>query len=124
VKSCPRCPSENEPDSAYCDRCGADLAESPVPVGRPRYEALQRVANGLLFLSRLSAVAGALLAAGVAVHFGRRSLLVAVFFAGAAGLSGYLALVLLRAASDFLRLSMDVESHLRDLSGGRPAGRR
>lgn len=115
MKTCPHCTAENDLSFHFCDRCGESFLERPARVLWPRYEALERVSNGVRFLSRLAGLAGALGAVGVLVHFWPQSFLVAVFFAGAAALAGYLALVLLRALAEFVRLLLDVEDHLRTL---------
>ncbi|HRY29355.1 MAG TPA: hypothetical protein P5079_04875 [Elusimicrobiota bacterium] len=118
MKVCPQCSAENEPDHNFCERCGDSFLERWEPFQRPRYEALARFSNGARYLARLSAGAGGLCALGVLAYYWNKSLLVAVFFAGAAALAGYLLLVAFQAVAEFIRLFVDIEDHLRSSRDG------
>jgi hypothetical protein len=117
VKTCPHCSADNEPQFHFCDRCGESFLERRSPAVWPRYEALERVSNGVRFLSRLAGLAGLSGAIGALFYFWPQSFLVAVFFAGGVALAGYFALVVFRSMAELIRLILDVEDHLRVLRG-------
>ncbi|HOW29018.1 MAG TPA: hypothetical protein PK876_11025 [Elusimicrobiota bacterium] len=118
MKICPRCCSENDDSHDYCDHCGDSFSEASPFVRWPRYEALERLSNGYRFLSQMILLAGGLLAVGVFLYFLGRNALVAVFFSGGTILGCYLLWVMLRALSEFLKLLMNMEDHLRGINEG------
>ena len=109
---CYKCGYNSLPEYHYCVRCGTSLREFE-RFKRGRYGAVERIANGYRFISRLVAAFGIMSAIGVFVYFWPKSLMASIFFCIAAGVFTYLASVGMKAVSELLFLMLDIENNSR-----------
>jgi len=113
-KICDYCQSENVLNAWYCAKCGSALqvAASYEKMHVTPYRGLERLSNAFNFMSWLAATSGILVAIVIFISFLFSNVLFGIFGSLIAGLIVYMVAILFKAASDTIRMGINISDKL------------